>query len=600
MKKVTAFLEAYVQWVALVLAVLWLGYVGYAYWYQHRVAAKSNEQLTPGTVDQKIAEAAEPLVTQIKDPLSHVPPRPKTEKGDDYARVMGMGNVPEIPLANVFPPQPTNGPAGVETKQGEDVKASVPVLAGILKILGASHGMSVVVIPNPAGQAGAGNGVNVNGQTADCYWVSVSALWMQKAMLTAWENAKLPPIFQPTLFMHVTLVRQEWVGDKWVKETVIKELPVHAAVANGPAPAWPPQGDNEQKAYEDWVLTNIADVIEPPFYEVVAGIASDPWHTWSEAAAAPIVVTPGAPDIPFDPTNLATKPTTPEEVKARADYNKLKEKEDRQARMEKAKAQQGQPRTPAGEGGGGTTPRRGKSYMPLSVALAGEGAPARNFGEGGRGEGARRPNPATPTPFGQPAQPLQPGQVIPAQAPSKDLPTDPFTPGKLQQDIEIWAHDDTVVPGHTYRYMLKVTLKNPLFGSINVAKNQSDADKYTIEAQSEWTKPVSIPVNTHFFVTNNGGFTQVVQVMVISWAKGEWKPIPHKLSPGDPIPGTGCAVVDTRNDYFRDEKSVLVRDEKGKLVSRTVKGDQNDPTFLQLQALIKQQQQQPAAANANP
>jgi hypothetical protein len=234
------------------------------------------------------------------------------------------------------------------------------------------------------------------------------------------------------------------------------------------------------------------------------------------------------------------------------------------------------------------------------VALADEtGSP---FGGGGAARPPyARPGSANNTDSPQPAQPappaVQPGQVIAPAIPQAGLPATTFSPTDATiHDMEIWAHDETVLPGHTYRYMIKLSMKNPLFASVNVAKNPADTLKFAIEAQSDWTSPVSIPVSTHFFVTNVGMLNQVVQLEMDTWAAGRWTATNMKLVPGDPIPGTGWAIVDTRPQYTRDDPRAIVRDDQGRLVTRTAKQDQVDPLHEQLKRII--QQQPPAAADA--
>jgi len=577
MKKVITFFEGYAQWLALGVAVLWLGYVGYTYWYKAPVAVEASS-LTPATVDPHVLEVSNRLLRDMEDPGTQV--HGYGVVNANFPEKLAMQDVPPVVLGSFFGAQHL-GPIDMGPKQAVATadRATLPVLDDVLTMRGVSSGMSQVVLPAPDAQPGQPPPLNVNGQTAGIIWTTTSAEFNQKAFAAAWAKAKLPPIFQTTEFMRVQLVRQELVDDQWTDQQVIKELPVH------PLKPWPP-APPDQKDYEDWAATSPADIVEPAFYEVIAGVASDPWHTVNmQIVTAPVVQ---QREIAYDPATM--KPRTPEEQKLKDAYDKQKADQERQARLAKRQQwMQQHPTPPADSGGGGAPPSRGgKSYLPISVAEndgpVSPRVPPRPLFRG-------RPMEA---PSANPNVPMQPGQPIPAPEPNKTLPTAPFNPSQVQ-DTEVWAHDDTAQSGHTYRYMLKLSMKNPLYGTDNVAKDQADADKYTIEAQTEWSAPVTVPVNSHYYIVNNGGFNQVVQVEIFTWDKGQWTSKVVRVQPGDSIPGTGCAVVDTRKDYFRDQIRVLVRDDHGAVLSRTDKGDQADPDYKRLSDLVKAAQPPPAA-----
>ena len=53
MQKVVKFLEAYVQWIALSLGILWVLWMGYSYWASSPVVADINGQkVAPGEVEE--------------------------------------------------------------------------------------------------------------------------------------------------------------------------------------------------------------------------------------------------------------------------------------------------------------------------------------------------------------------------------------------------------------------------------------------------------------------------------------------------------------------------------------------------------------------
>jgi hypothetical protein len=131
--------------------------------------------------------------------------------------------------------------------------------------------------------------------------------------------------------------------------------------------------------------------------------------------------------------------------------------------------------------------------------------------------------------------------------------------------------------------MIKLFLLNPLFGTNNVAKNPADAQQYTLEADSDWESAVTVPPDSYFYITNDTGLKQDVQIEVFNWKDGLWsKSKPPKVSAGDVIGTTGWTMVDTRRDLYRDQTHVLLRDPNGQLVIRTAKQDKSDPNYIQL------------------
>jgi hypothetical protein len=183
-----------------------------------------------------------------------------------------------------------------------------------------------------------------------------------------------------------------------------------------------------------------------------------------------------------------------------------------------------------------------------------------------------------------PATPVGPAtaQTKVAETPPPMLPKARFRPADVQ-DLEIWAHDDTVEAGHTYRYRIILSMRNPLFNTQGIAADPNDAKDYALTAETDWSETVTIPPQTYFFFTKDGGsgFANArPEVVVYNWKDGEWNEAPPiKIEPGDAIGQTGSILVDTRSGYSRTGNSqveILVRDANGLLVSRTVKEDALD------------------------
>lgn len=86
---------------------------------------------------------------------------------------------------------------------------------------------------------------------------------------------------------------------------------------------------------------------------------------------------------------------------------------------------------------------------------------------------------------------------------------------KLDEPLLFWAHDDTVVPGKTYRYRIRLGVFNPTAGRKN---NQvilwSD--------YSDVTETIRIPARMYFFATDIKEDVKRVKVQVARYALGYW------------------------------------------------------------------------------
>jgi len=178
----------------------------------------------------------------------------------------------------------------------------------------------------------------------------------------------------------------------------------------------------------------------------------------------------------------------------------------------------------------------------------------------------------------------QPGVAYPAGA------FDP-TQWKAAAPIQTWGHDVNVTPGKTYRYKMRYRIKNPLYNvGGNVAKNAKDTQVFAcISEFSPWTKPVTVPEKTNFFVARglvSGGSR--VQFEVFKWEDGTQHAEMFDVSPGDVLGAaknnidfsTGWTLVGVQND------NVLLVDKDGKLMIRNQKADESDSLYKQLKNLV--------------
>jgi hypothetical protein len=515
----------------------------------------------------------------------------------------------------------------------------------------------------------------------DKNWITVSAKFDMKALIAEWKrvffaNGKplpLPPQVFITNFLQVEVEREEQTGpDQWGNKVTLKPLPLITI------PDYPNNKDPQaEEIYRAWAETHQVDIVEPSFFRVLKG---DFWTVPGAPKDATAVVDtttepfdPANPNIPFEKMTSAQKQQVyiynqakkAEEQKAKAAERKSKTDAAEAARKSASGTGSG-----GGGGGGGGGGRRIGGYAPLPIQLAanpGDPSDPRSRERAGGGRtvppGAMRPNPATPIPSraippdgsggnrrdiprreaypsdGYRRMPV-PIPTTPQLNPDGQIQTQnaaltgPFDPTRLPLDIKgappeilMWAHDDTAQAGKTYRYRMRVKMKNPLYHVFGVAANEADTAKLALESPfSDW-KEVTAPRTTEFF------FAQVrqslisktvssVTVDVFRHEKGQWMKETFTVSPGDGIGGvksvdnpaggktnvdfsTGMTLVDLRPDTRDKDLRILVSDDVGNLTTINYQAQLNDQWYKELQNKINKPDtltpgSAPAAAAGNP
>jgi hypothetical protein len=362
-------------------------------------------------------------------------------------------------------------------------------------------------------------------------------------------------------------------------------VPPLSNVSLPPLPANDSDQTNVQVPYRDWAEKDQKDLLQPDFYQV---LQADPWTMPGVTPLAP-------PEAPFDPSTVTDRSSlTPDEQKQYDDYmaKKAQDEKDRRQQLQQQQQRNGppQPPIPGGFGGPGGPGYRGvadDAQRPLTLAQASEvgGAPM-------------QPPPGPP---GGPALPGGPADatagnnVNPAMDnPSATLPTTgSFDPSK-QADIVVWAHDDTVQPGKTYRYALRYYLKNPVMQTQHVCNPQKLADQFYIQStDSSWTDPVTVKSETNFFVVSVSSSTRnpAVRFDIFRWKNGVWQMQTTNAGPGDMVGSvdpttqtdftTGLTVVAVLPDSL-NPKTILLTTEGGTVLRRDLTADQNSPEHKKL------------------
>jgi hypothetical protein len=95
---------------------------------------------------------------------------------------------------------------------------------------------------------------------------------------------------------------------------------------------------------------------------------------------------------------------------------------------------------------------------------------------------------------------------------------------KMREPLLFWALDDTVEPGKSYRYRIRLGVFNPIAGT-NKFKEQSKSYKDTVVLWSEFsdvTEPVSIPKKLYLFAKDIQEAAKMVTVQVSKYILGYW------------------------------------------------------------------------------
>jgi hypothetical protein len=636
MQKVTNFLEQNVQWVAISLGTLFALWMAWSYIVNSPAKVEVDGQVyTAGELAKHTSETvASDLSSKIVNntTIAMKVPRP----ADRFVEAMAWKGTTDQPLpqiVNSLPSEVWKAPAKTDpnaapgTQQPQTDPSGQPIVANGMATLvmvptptadEARVGRSSVVVPPPPPPPVDPNNPNapqpqpvappvdpVTGQppTVDKEWVTQSFKIDMNQLLDAFKKANIPAgQVHQTAFLHVEIVRQELDGNKNPigEPQPVKPLEV---TANGQAvPPYP--GDDAslrqpQAAYEAWAIQNTQHILQPMFYTVVKG---DQWLPPGMEAAQQ--QTQWTLDTP--PPGWQDDPAWRDAVMKHRQI---------QAKERAAQKRQATPRAPTGGGGrrsGGGAEREGGApgFAPRDTARPAvpprssggfESEGMQGVGTGFPGEGGFAPN--------VPNMP-QPGTAY---------PTGMFDPAAWKQtaqvsQIQAWGHDVNIVPGKTYQYKMRYRIKNPLYNvGGNVAKSTKDTQIFAcISEWSGWSKPVTVPEKTNFFVARGlvAGSSRV-QFEVFKWEEGQQHSQIFDVQPGDAL-GAPMTVGNTEIDFSTgwylvgvQGTNVLLSDKEGNVKIRNQKTDEGDVLYKQLRELVAsakllQQQQNPGAVPGVP
>jgi hypothetical protein len=120
---------------------------------------------------------------------------------------------------------------------------------------------------------------------------------------------------------------------------------------------------------------------------------------------------------------------------------------------------------------------------------------------------------------------------------------------KLDKPLLIWALDDTVEPGRTYRYQLRVGVFNPVAGTGQLVDRDVDKKDQVVlwSPFSEVTKPMEVPNRLYLFAKDVQSQTKTATVEVARYALGYWHSENFQVKLGEAIGKEVEPRVDTRS-----------------------------------------------------
>ena len=120
---------------------------------------------------------------------------------------------------------------------------------------------------------------------------------------------------------------------------------------------------------------------------------------------------------------------------------------------------------------------------------------------------------------------------------NKLLITETTDIAKMREPLAFWAHDDTVEPGRSYRYRIRLGVFNPIAGTDQV-REQDRLQKNNVILWSNFsdeTETVKIPAKLYFFPHRIREAAEIVWVKVCRYALGYWYSEDFRVKQGEVI-----------------------------------------------------------------
>ncbi len=515
------------------LAVLAL--VGVALYYgalgPHRVEF-DGERLGPEQLDERIAAKAVQLAEKLK---------PTTVKPDDVPNFSqqlrarfetpifqadpnaGLALAPRLPVAvPLGAPLPTLDDAAAVREAVSLVKVLPPtrpvVATGISQVQRRPLTLDPTTPPQPGQPAQPGRRA-VEAESVGLSWVTVAAYYPREALRNLMTEAKYVSYRAQVFVVSVDAQRQEMLpSGEWSDWVDVERGPGTLSV-EVPAPVYDEATGsvvNQADLDRQIELVRAAQrlILQPPFYPVDSG---DVW------------------DVPPLPNLSAGARAAPPDKAAEP------EPEPRPVRP------------PPGGRPAGPAPQQVRQELDRKVKDADQAARAGRLEEAERLAREVFDHPQATTALRNRADQVI-KRVAALKRPGTRGPEDPNTlvvnPVGKDRDPAIWFHDETVVPGKTYRYRLRVKIWNRYVGKRAELRDPADANKTVLVGDwSEPSDPILVYPRTHFFVRSRAfGDEPAVSCEVFTWHSGRWLRETFSARVGDIIGETKDVRLDDGPD----------------------------------------------------
>ena len=571
MDQVKKFLAGYVEWIALTLGVAFLGWMIYSYVVYPPVTVAvgpNNPAVTPANINHiiwdqvgKQLDAATKVQTAVAVPVPQYGAEVATAMAEPTPDVASLGG---SWVVDHIPPAVIDGPEVAQVKSDNAQAVTVLPVVPAATDLAMSSGHSNVP------------GATQTAAAIDVAWVSIGfKIPSTSGLKPAFAAAKIEPVPQlgSTTVLAVELYREEKQADGTYGGPVLVPKPIIAQVQAMPAAAVAKLGPiftGPQVAYAKYAAEVETLILRPDFYKVEPG-AGDEWYAPVPGAKNPNdkAITLMADDATPKPATPKPKPTRPAGVRAPTAAGRAP-----------GSGGRGGGNGTGGQGGGGS---------------GGGGGGAGRFlaADPGRPSASALSDQVAPVAPQPPVEGMAP--VAPAGEPAAlpPLPKAPFVPA-TEADFQCWAHDCTVVPGKTYRYMVKYVIASPVFNTDHRCNPQSLALQFALTSlPSAWTTPVDVASDTNFFATDVK--PSGIQFDIFKWRDGGWQMQTMIASDGDPIGVadpkagdafvTGWTLVDVRDASQGRNRFILLASDNGTL-QRELNVDQHRSDYILLRNLV--------------
>ncbi len=623
--------------VAFTLAVLVLFLMG-----RNRVEY-AGQKLGPGDLEEAIAARAQSLQQAVRNPSVKKEPVPEYARqleGAFKAGILGPsdGNAP--PLPPVLPPTVAFGTRlpELEVEQGpENLVVVTPLKPTTPPAM--RTGMSMVqrrpwalAEPTPGGSSTSDNEAPV-----ECSWVSGAVYFPRAAQTREMTSVGYEGYRAKVYVVGVDVQRQEMAADGEFSGWKDVEPSLAMPKIEIPNPEFDERtGDVKNQVELERTLEVVknaqATIMEPEFYPRKAG---DEWKP------PPL---PGYPDAEEEATEEVTRKPTPPPGPVKPPPGPVKPP----------------PGPGAGPGSGpgsGPGPGAGPGAAPGSPPVGGSKADAqkeilknlkdaqsalkaKDWSAAERaaqavisnthvtpGQKRQAEDIVTKVAAGRTKGSEKPPAPHAAQKGTGGLLTDPES---AEGDPAIWFHDDSVEPGRTYRYRMRVKLWNRYVGKRSALRDPAQAEQTVLPG--EWSlpgEPVTVASKTRFFVKGPRlGDKPAASVEVFTWHDGKWYQEDFDVNVGDSIGepkevktgksdeggkpvramvdfSTGAVVLDLRFDEpawtrrpgertgfsYSEQKSLLLTyldPADGQVKERSDRLDRSDPHLKQLKDRVKE------------